>query len=388
MSAGDVYNLKLESIAAGGDALGRFNGKPVFVQGGAPDEAALCRITEERSSWARGELLEVVQPSPVRVESACPYYGKCGGCNLQHISYEAQLEAKVNILKEAFTRIGGFSPPQIEVISCPPFEYRNRMQFHCLRQKALGDDSPKFGLKGRKSGEIIPVKDCPVAVQGIRQILQNGGKTITLPPEKDRFTIFSHEDILLNEGGAERGKISILGKDLMADAGVFFQSNVCMLEKLILKLQKTAEGADRNLPMADLYCGVGTFAVFLGDMFAKTILAEENKKAVSIARENLRGKDIEFFALTDSEWKGNLLKKKEFGFVLVDPPRAGLAASAAQALAQDGHRLLSYVSCEPSALARDAKVLINGGYKPEELTLFDFYPQTAHIETLALFVKG
>jgi 23S rRNA (uracil1939-C5)-methyltransferase len=384
MAEGDIYKLRLESIAPGGDALGRVDGKPVFVERGAPDETVLCRIAQERNTWARAELLEVIEPSPVRIGGACAFYGGCGGCNLQHIEYDAQLAVKAAVLKDSFSRIGGFSPPEPEIFPCAPWEYRNRMQFHCFRN----GNSPKFGLKGRRSGEIIAVCDCPIAEPGIRELLRTGGRAIIPPPEKDRFTVFSKDALFLSEGNIERGKLNLLDREISLDAGLFFQSNTAMLEKLVLELKKTAEGARRDLPMADLYCGVGTFAVFLGEMFPKTVLAEENKKSVSLARENLKGREFEFFALRDTEWEKTILRlKPAFGFAVVDPPRAGLAQKLACALAQGGPPLLAYVSCDAAALARDSKILTGGGYKLKKLSLFDFYPQTAHIESLAVFER-
>ncbi|MDR2942599.1 MAG: class I SAM-dependent RNA methyltransferase [Treponema sp.] len=384
MTTGDVYKLRLESIAPGGDALGRLDGKPVFVKGGAPDETVLCSIAEERKTWARAKLLEITEPSPVRTEKTCPSYGKCGGCNLQHIEYNAQLAVKTNIIKDSFRRIGGFVPPDPEIFSSSPWEYRNRMQFHCARP--ANGEKINFGLKG-DDGKIIDITDCPVAVPGIRELLHKK-EVLPLPLEKDRFTVFCKDAMLLSEGGRQRGKINILEKEILLDAGLFFQSNCSVLEKLILELQKTAEGAEQNLPMADLYCGVGLFAFFLGGIFTKTVLAEENKSAVSLARENLKGTNAEFFALRDTEWPRAFLRKKDiFGFAVIDPPRTGLAPKLASAFAQDGPPVLAYVSCDPSALARDSKILTGGGYKIQKLAFFDFYPQTSHIESLAVFTK-
>jgi len=407
MANGDVYKVHIDSIASGGDALGRIDGKPVFITGGAPDETVHCRIVEDRNTWARAEILEIIEPSPVRCEPVCAFYGKCGGCNLQHIDYNAQLRIKAAILKDSFLRIGGINPLEIEVFSSPPYEYRNRMQFHCLRDKqnsprnahlrctadyrGKNTSEHKYGLKGRASEVIIPVNDCPIAVPEIREILQSVN-SISIPPEKDRFTVFAKDEVLLNEGGQQRGKIKLLEKEITIDAGLFFQSNCFMLEKLILELQKIAEGVNRDLLMADLYCGVGTFALFLGDMFPKVILAEENKAAVSLARENLRGVTTEFFALRDTNWPDQLFRKKDnqsvFGFMVVDPPRAGLAPKLAITLAQNGPALLIYVSCDPASLARDSKILVKGGYTLKELKLFDFYPQTAHIESLAVYTRN
>jgi len=395
MAVKDVYKLRLESIAPGGDALGRLEGKPVFVEGGAPQETVCCRIVQEHNTWAKAELLEIVEPSPVRVNAACAFYSQCGGCNLQHIDYDAQLTAKTVILKDSFLRIGGLQPPEPVIIPSPPWEYRNRMQFHCLRQKAKGTEVRQYGLMGRRSEEIIDIKDCPVAVTGIRELLKSpkgNGKEeneLTLPVEKDRFTVFSKDGVLLSEGGRQKGKITLLDKEILIDAGLFFQSNCLMLEKLITELRIIAMEADTNMPMADLYCGVGTFAYFLKDMFPSITLAEENKTAVSLARENLRGTEAEFFAIRDTDWPRTLLRRKDaFGFAVVDPPRAGLAPKLAGVLAREGPPILAYVSCDAASLARDCKILTNGGYTLEKLTFFDFYPQTAHLESLAVFRRN
>jgi len=385
MAEGDICKIRLESIAPLGDAIGRIGGKTVFVEGGAPQETILCRVTAEHRTWSRAQLLEIIEPSAARVDKTCAFYGKCGGCNLQHIDYEAQLTAKASILTEQLETIGSFSPPKPEVVPSPPWEYRNRVQFHCLRQKAKSE-GPSFGLKGRGSEEIIAVTDCPVASAGIRKLLQTGAN-IPMPPEKDRFTIFSTGELFLSEGGVERGKIKLLEKEITIDAGVFFQSNIVMLEKLIAELRSCCS-AEQDAAMADLYCGVGTFALFLGEQYAKTILSEENKRAVSIARENLKGMNAEFFALRDTEWERAILRRSAgISFAVVDPPRAGLASKLAQAMAHNGPSVLAYVSCDSASLARDSKILTDGGYQLDKLTLFDFYPQTSHIETLAVFKR-
>jgi len=406
MAVGDIIKLELESIAPGADALGRIEGKPVFVEGGAPCETVHCRITEEKKTWARAEILEIITPSPVRVKPVCSFYTQCGGCNLQHIDYNAQLELKVSILRDSFQRIGGVSPPETEIIPCTPFEYRNRMQFHCLRYEgnqntritadlrefarnkdSLNTGIHKFGFMGTRSKEIIPITDCPIAVPEIREFLR-GQCTIPLPVEKDRFNVFVKDDVLLNEGGLQKGKIKILDKEIFTDASLFFQSNCSMLEKLIIRLREIAENANFSLPMADLYCGVGTFALFLGEKFASVSLAEENKNAVALARENLRGTNAEYYALRDTEWQRALFcRKRSFSFAVIDPPRAGLNSKLAQTLADNGPPLLAYVSCDAASLSRDTKVFLNGGYALKELKLFDFYPQTAHIESLAVFER-
>ena len=391
------YEVRIESIAAGGAGVGRIEGKTVFVDGCVAGETVICRIVEDRRSWSRAKLLEIKEASPDRTRPACTYYGLCGGCNMQHLSYPAQLAAKTAILKDAFFRIGGINPPEPKVFPSSPWEYRNRMQFHCIKQS----HDPQFGLKAKKSDEIVSVSDCPIADPGIRRFLKGEAEQpFHPPPGKDRFTVYARDGVFLGEGGIQRGKTRILDRELVVDTGVFFQSNGMMLEKLLTDLRGIAAGTGgmvRNLPMADLYCGMGIFAVFLGDLFPHADLVEENKTALGLAHENFLSLvsddenaasniSADFFAQRVEDW----IKKTNchrYGFFVADPPRQGLASVVSRRLAAGGPPYFVYVSCDCATLARDSKILLEGGYKLEELRLYDFYPQTAHIETLAVFVR-
>jgi len=388
---GALFKTHIEKIAVGGAGLARIEGKSAFIEGSAPGETILCRVTAEHRSWLQAELLEIIEPSQDRVQPVCPLWGKCGGCNLQHLSYSAQLAAKTAILEETFTRIGGFCPPQPIVFSSEPWEYRNRMQFHAIRQRAKGESDALWGLKARKKGDIVPVSDCPIADPGIRAILRGESEKTSaqlLPPGQDRFTVYARHGLLISEGGTSRGKTRILDRELALDAGAFFQSNGAMLEKLLTDLREiTGDKADRTLPMADLYCGVGTFAAFLGDMFPHVDLVEEHTSALALARENLTHlTSADFFAQRSEQWAHSGLSRR-YGFICADPPRQGFDPALTRRFAADGPPLLAYISCDPATLARDSALLLEGGYELAELRWYDFYPQTAHIESLALFIK-
>ena len=381
----EFFETRIESIAAGGAGLARVGGKPVFVKGGIPGERLVISITKDHRSWAEAEMLEILDASQDRVPVVCGLYGICGGCNLQHLGYNAQLAAKTDILKDAFVRIGGFSPPEPMVIPSEPWEYRNRMQFHAIRQCGKKNAEVLWGLKSKKSASAVPVPDCPIADPGIRKLLREEKKTPLTPLGKDRFTVYSRGDLFLNESGINRGKTRILDQELALDASLFFQSNGAMLEKMIADLLAIAAEADRSMPMADLFCGVGTFAAFLGKLFPNSHLVEENKAAVALARENVAAR-ADFFAQRSEDWviRNN---PRDFGFITADPPRQGLCQDLSLRLAAEGPPMLAYASCDPATLARDSKILTAGNYSLKELRFYDFYPQTAHIESLAVFVK-
>jgi 23S rRNA (uracil1939-C5)-methyltransferase len=387
MARGEIFTARIEGIAAGGAGIARVGGKTVFVDLSAPLDFIKGRIILEQKSWSRAELLEILEPSPLRITPLCPVYGRCGGCTFQHLNYEAQIEAKTQILQDALKRIGGFVPPEIKVKRSKPYEYRNRVQFHCTNQfhRENNELCFSFSFKERKSSSIVAIKDCPVADKGIREALKKG--TIHPPMDKERFTVYSHGECFLVEGENEKGAVSILDRKLHISAAVFFQSNAAMLELLLGDLLSLSSLADKNLPLADLYCGVGTFAAFLAHEFPEIELVEANKAALALAKENLDpGKKVNYHALTDTIW-ANSQKGQSFGFLVLDPPREGLSKQLRDWLSKCGPGIVAYVSCDPATLARDSKSLLEGGYSLKELTFYDFYPQTAHIESLALFCR-
>jgi 23S rRNA (uracil1939-C5)-methyltransferase len=233
---------------------------------------------------------------------------------------------------------------------------------------------------------VTPVEDCPVADPGIRALLVSG--ELEAPAGQDRFTVYSRGGLVLREGGRNRGRVRIRDRELVMEAGLFFQSNAVMLEALVEDLLSIAATADHSLPLADLYCGVGTFASFLSAYFPRTDLLEENRAALALARQNIAPGGHNFYALSDNKW----VKTQEpqgpaarYGFIVADPPRQGLSPPMRRWLARGPAPLLAYVSCNPATLARDSAELSKGAWELEDLTCYDFYPQTAHIEGLALF---
>jgi 23S rRNA (uracil1939-C5)-methyltransferase len=380
MAIGEIFSATVERIVSGGAGFARHQGRSVFIGLSSPGDRLRARIVREHRDWAEAEAVELIEASPLRTEAACPHYGSCGACSLQHLAYDSQLEAKRSILREAFSRIGTLNtPPELPTVPSPPWEYRNRMQFHRLSK------APGVGLMARRTRQVIPLSDCPVADRGIRELLGSG--TISPPPDKDRFTLYSRDGLLLREGGPSRGRVKIRGEGILLDAGVFFQSNAVMLERLIGDLLVLAEDADRTRPLADIYCGVGTFAFFLKSLFPRIDLVEENHRALALARENVGGKENGYFAQKDEQWAGNR-KQGDYGLIVVDPPRQGLSPAMRDWLARSSAPVLAYVSCDTATLARDSRELLAGGWDLKELRLYDFYPQTAHIESLAVFKKG
>ena len=382
MIIGEIFTAPVERLASGGAGVLHYQGQTIFMDHAAPGDTVVGRVRENHGNWARAELVEITEASPSRVAPACPAYGRCGGCSLQHLAYEAQAREKSAILRENLARIGGITdPPEIAAHSSPAFEYRNRLQFHRIRGQGAG--APALGLKGRGAGEAVPLEDCPIADPAIRRALRD--RTLIPPPDKERFTVYAQGETFLWEGGVSRGRARILGRELLMDAGVFFQSNALMLEKVIRRVRDLGENAGGFQSFADVYCGVGTFAAFLGDLCSRVDMVEQNKAALVLAHENVRG-TIRRVALPVETWLRGT-PRLSYDFMVVDPPRQGLSPYTRRRLSQDGPPLLAYLSCDPAGLARDTRELIGGGYTLSSLDFYDFYPQTGHIESLAVFQR-
>ncbi|MDR0684073.1 MAG: class I SAM-dependent RNA methyltransferase [Spirochaetaceae bacterium] len=355
-------------------------------------------------------VLQLSTMNTLTENAPCPYNGRCGGCPMQGVAYEKQLLNKKEFLWKAFSRAGISAIPDIKVVPSSPFEYRNRVQFHrvprCAETGLPGGKPRMRPLKlereaealcgfmtrsGNKSAaEIVPVNDCLIADPSIRQALKTS--SITIPIDRDRFSVYGRDSTLLVEGRASSGVTRIHQKDIRIDAGTFFQSNGALLELLIDELLSIAGTADRRLPAADLYCGVGTFAVYLQDIFERIDLLEANKAALNLARVNVPLAKARFSGQRDTVWAMNAGKaaREPYGFAVVDPSRQGLSGAMCRFL-RDNCEILCYVSCNPLTLARDVVTLLDpeapDGLRLESLTFYDFYPQTHHIESLAVFTR-
>ena len=344
------------------------------------------KINQIKGKTAFAEIVEIVEPSPARVEPRCPYFGSCGGCNFQQLNYQAQLAAKVGIIRDCLSRIGKINyEPEIPILASPqPYEYRSRAQWHVDTRKR------KIGYFQRKSHDIIDVETCPILIPDLAKILTELRETI-------EWESFWSESVEI-ETAAAGGEVSIYsteiiepteeisfaahGEKYLHDATSFFQSNPLLIEPLI----EAAVGGAGGETALDLYCGVGLFTLPLARKFRKVIGVEGYGKAVDFAEKNVeqaRLENVEFHRESVGEWlQENAEKLKNLDFVLLDPPRTGTERETIENLLRIKPAQISYVSCEPSTLARDLKILTEGGYSIESIAAFDLFPQTHHVETV------
>jgi 23S rRNA (uracil1939-C5)-methyltransferase len=372
--------LTVEKIVAGGDGLAFLDGKAVFVPFSAPGETVQCDIAEDRRDFLIAGIPEIREASPDRIEPPCPVYRVCGGCNLQHLRYERQLEIKETILREALARIGKLEAGAIRTVASRAFAYRNRVQFHAASDGTIG-------FMKKASSLVVPVSGCPIAAGAVQDWMAKNreisgidwGKQSPLA-SKNRFLVFGYDGWTAVEGRDTVVTVPIAEKQIRFHLKGFFQSNVDMLAALVPELLDGLSG-DRVL---DLYCGVGTFTAFLADRFASAVGVEHNPHAVAMARTNVPSAD--FHDAPAEEWvlapsAGN------FDAVVVDPPRTGLTEPVRSFLKRSRPAKVRYLSCDPVTLARDLGDLcgFSGGtpaFRIAAVSLYDFYPQTSHIETL------
>jgi len=391
--------------------MGRLpDGRAVFVPYCLPGETVRVQVVEEKERFVRAELLEVLQPSPERVSPRCKHYGVCGGCQYQHMSYAAQLAAKQEILADQLTRLGGLNDPPVNPIvpSPAPWNYRNYVQFH-------QDEQGRLGFQAARSNQVVPVEECHLPLPALNELwprleleplpdlervgLRAGADDelmLVLESNSDEAYEFE-EDFPISAVQIGREQVHILaeghtipmrvlGRTFRLSAGAFFQVNTpmaqAMVEHLLSRLPLTPQTT-----LLEVYCGVGLFGAFIAPRVERLVGIESHPAAVQDFVENLDEFDNVEVYEDEAE---NVLPVLELrpDVVLVDPPRAGLDKVVLDALLEMRPHTLAYVSCDPATLGRDAKRLVKGGYVLQEVTPFDLFPQTYHVESISIWQRG
>ena len=381
----EFITLKTEKMLAGGDCLAKLDGKSVFVRGALPEETLKVRITADKGDFFTAEIAEIIEPSKERITPPCPFYGVCGGCNLQIASIDYQRKLKAEILRDSLLRAGlnQNDLPEIKISGGVEFGYRNRFQFH------------NGGLKKKSANEIVYIDDCLVAVPEIREYLKTNRLSL-----QERSHLFASNGIVMqtkDSDGKKSGRfagirinednlctVNVAGKKLQFDVHGFFQSNLEMLETTVRKITENLGG----FRVADIYAGVGNFSVFLADLFKEVYLVEHNREAIVLAERNLANAKAkhESYGMSGAKWPEMQASRQDFDAVVIDPPRSGMEKAVRNWIISKKVPVVRALSCDPVTFARDAADLCRNGYTFESLEILDFYPQTSHIETIATFL--
>jgi 23S rRNA (uracil1939-C5)-methyltransferase len=374
----DAREVTIERLVAGGEGLARREGKALFVAGVLPGEKVLVRPVEIRRDFDRAALVEVLEPSADRVDPSCVLAGRCGGCDWLHVAHAAQVGLKRDVVREALLRTGRIARDEPPLECGPAFAYRNRVQLHRHPSGALG-------YRETAGPRVVAAASCPVAVAPVNALLADPPTADSIA--LDRFTAFGDASWVACEGrddGRELA-VTVAGRTIRFSVGSFFQSNLAVLQYLARYVaEAVGTGAAAGGAVADLYAGVGLFSALVADRFERVVAVESSPDSLSWARLNVAGGRLEAFPMTVEQWLTAGAAGGPFDAVVADPPRAGLGREVRAWLVHARPRLFVYVSCNPVTLARDLGELVQGGYALDDLRLFDFYPQTSHVEAVAV----
>lgn len=445
---GDTIELAVDDLAFGGDGVGRADGYVMFVRGGLPGDRLRVRVTEARGRYGRGVIESVVTPSPDRVEAPCPYFGHCGGCRLQHLAYPAQLAFKSRQVHECLTRLGGLPPFELRpIVAAPePYGYRNKMEFtvaepgpvlglhaaerydvvldieRCLLQSdtmnalldefrrevrsrglSVWDPKSERGLlrfltlrEGRGTGQamvniVASAPDvealAPVAERLRVRAPATVGVLLNVNDRKASVAVGSEEHLLV---GRDHITELLDGVAFQVSASSFFQTNTVQAERLFAIVAEACalDGRDTVL---DLYSGTGAISLLLARRAARVYGIEVSAAAVGDAIRNARANGIDNCTFMTGEVRhvlpGLTSEGVRASVVVADPPRAGFHPKALAALGTLAPARIVYVSCNPATLARDVGDLARQGYRLQWVQPVDMFPQTPHIECVAVLEK-
>lgn len=440
MVKNSLHKVHIEQVAMNSMGVGRIDGCVVFVKGAIKGEECLVRILKVMKNYAFAKIEEIITPSEHRTNPDCPHYPQCGGCDMRHMDYEAELDAKLSWVQDAMSRIG-------ESAVLPDTIY-GAGENAKLRNKAIyavghKDGKAVAGFYRSRSHDIVPAERCllqnedcsaavkcvtdwmdrhhvPSGMDGIRHIYVRSSfsrnETLVCPVsgkkklpalgelvEDLKAAVPSLAGVMLhvnkNPGnsvlagkyyplwGKQEMTDSLLGLDFGISPAAFFQVNPPQTEKLYSLALEFAE-LDSSSTVLDLYCGIGTISLCLAKDAKEVVGVEEVAPAIENAKENARTNGIENarFICCDADKVQSQLEEMAFkpDVVVVDPPRKGLGEGARQLLCDLDPKRIVYVSCDPATLARDIKALGEKGWQCTKASCVDMFPRTANVESVVL----
>lgn len=436
LKVGQVYQTEILRLDHQGAGIAQLNGKTVFIEQALPSETVRFKCTLDKKRFARGELLEILTPSPERSVPLCEFYQECGGCQLQHMPIDMQRDIKQRSVQDLLQKVAKIAPP--ELVTClagEPWAYRRRAR---LSVKMTGARL-ELGFKQRSSHQLVSITHCPVLektlsnliaplhqllkrlsdaarIEAVDLIMADTGPIVLLQLQKTlsqpsralcrdwaaqyacRFAwqLAKQEPMYIDEQVASPYISVTVPTGPNASSikmpfalGDFIQNNRQMNQMMVDKALDLLEIKQDNVAL-DLFCGMGNFSLPMALFGAKVTAVEGNASLIDKAKQNLSENhcytvDFAFANLFDEVCK-QAPWWHAYDKVLLDPPRDGAKWLCEQMRQLNPERIV-YVSCDPASLARDAAILVEQGYRLTQLVVVDMFPQTYHIESIALFVK-
>lgn len=384
VSVGDRVKVEVGVIAHGGHFIAHHDGLTIFVRGADTGEEVLVEIDEITKKIARGHVVEVERASSNRIEPRCQYYinSACGGCDFQHLTQEHQRELKVRVVADSMKRIGGIDiTPESVQVPGDGFDWRVRMDF---------DASPggRLAMHPARSNLLTEISECAIAAKEINI------ERINVDLEQKRGAWGERVRVGLDGSGhfrttlvkANRLTHQVFDQRFDVSLESFWQPHRLAPEMLVSELQQTLHG-QKGERIFDLYGGVGLFSAFISKMVGESgevILVESDKSSIKDAERKFR--DSKAVRVITSDVKNFLGREKVVDRIVLDPPRTGAGSAVVKEMVRLAPKQILYISCDPATLARDAKELVEAGYAIESLRVFDLFPNTEHVESVANFI--
>ncbi len=390
---GAELDLTIERLLINGSGLARVDGRVVFVPGGLPGDELRVRVVRHARRHVEAEVVEVRRPSPDRRAARCAHFGTCGGCALQDLAYPAQLEAKKTFVLDALRARGGPAEGvEVEVIGSPEYGWRARAE---LRVVPGAGDGPRLGYLRARTHDVLAVGACPVLVPDLEsELLRLSTGVLAWPAGTasvhlaagDARVARAHDDARGRPLDAEPEIVQrVANRDLRLGARSFFQANRPLLETLVAR---ATGGATGGLAV-DLYAGSGLFALALAPRFEAVLAVEVDAAAAERARRNAEDVGLAHVSITRADASEWLRRAQRLApdLLVLDPPRSGAGPEVIDGIANLGPAEIRYVSCDPGTLARDLERLRGHGYGLRSLAILDLFPQTLHVETVAVLAR-
>jgi len=369
--------LTVGRVAAGGACVARAeDGRVVFVRHALPGETVRVVVTSDGAKFLRADAVEVIEPSPDRVEVPCRYAGTCGGCDWQHASAAAQLALKTSIVGEHLSRLAGYSwEGSVEPVE-PLWRWRTRVQWSV-------DPEGRPGLHPHRSRDVLPVEECLIAAMSPPSVGGPGSEVEVMAVQGQRATTVDGRPV-----DAAGVRVAVAGRRFEVAAGGFWQVHERAPEVLWEALRDglAAQPGER---VVDLYAGAGLFAALLGEVVgpAGSVLAvEASYRACADAARNTD--DQPWVKVRTEAVTPSLVRRLQADLVVLDPPRAGAGLEVSAALAALDCRAIAYVSCDAATFARDLRVFLDAGWQVASLRALDLYPQTEHVELVTILTRS
>lgn len=396
MNIGDHTEVLINTVAFGGDGIGKLLDLVVFVPFTIEGDLCDIKITAIKKNYLKGHLEKLLKPSHARTKPLCPYYQTCGGCQYQHVNYSHQTAIKQRQVRETFERIGKIKTPDIRKIIPSPqiYHYRGKADFQIQTSKG---SAPAIGFIDTSNRLLIPIERCEIVDESINATLSDLRQNLEAHKtgwREDRHTIWSDPNgkfASANPSDLRKPKYierSVKGKHFQVPYNGFFQTNTALVDKLVDTVEDMCSLVG-NETVLDAYCGSGLFAIFLATKAKQVLGIDSDGPAIRCAKINCRNEGLDHAAFYRGDvaaiMKAALIEEKiPIDCVVLDPPRSGCEKDVLDAVIALKPSKTIYVSCNPATQARDIRYLIDRGASLKYIQPLDMFPQTAHIEAVAL----